>query len=109
MESARTLSFKTIKDYATKPDQGGALFKKFRDQIMGVVPIHDPGPGKATQTSVKLDTTKNKPRKGKTLSLVPPSKGRNHRSVLGVVSPGVRDTRTDENVIKRVDSSHPLE
>ena len=32
-------------DYMTKPTQG-ALFKKFRDQIMGVVAAQDPGPGK---------------------------------------------------------------
>jgi len=34
-----------IGDYATKPLQG-ALFKKFRDQIMGVVPAQEPGTGK---------------------------------------------------------------
>ena len=34
-----------IGDYATKPLQG-ALFRKFRDQIMGVVPVNKPGPGK---------------------------------------------------------------
>ena len=34
-----------IADFATKPLQG-ALFRKFRDQIMGVIPIADPGPGK---------------------------------------------------------------
>jgi hypothetical protein len=34
-----------IGDYATKPLQG-ALFRKFRDQIMGVVPVRDPVPGK---------------------------------------------------------------
>ena len=34
-----------IGDYMTKPNQG-ALFTKFRDQIMGVVPAKDPGPGK---------------------------------------------------------------
>jgi hypothetical protein len=32
-------------DYMTKPTQG-ALFKKFRDQIMGVINAQDPGPGK---------------------------------------------------------------
>ena len=35
-----------IGDYMTKPNQG-ATFLKFRDQIMGVVPARDPGPGKA--------------------------------------------------------------
>jgi hypothetical protein len=34
-------------DFMTKPNQG-ALFRKFRDQIMGVVPAQDPGPGKHT-------------------------------------------------------------
>jgi hypothetical protein len=34
-----------IGDCATKPLQG-ALFRKFRDQIMGVTPTRDPGPGK---------------------------------------------------------------
>jgi hypothetical protein len=34
-----------IGEYATKPLQG-ALFRKFRDQIMGVTPARDPGPGK---------------------------------------------------------------
>jgi len=32
-------------DFMTKPNQG-ALFKKFRDQLMGVVKAEDPGPGK---------------------------------------------------------------
>jgi hypothetical protein len=74
-----------IGDYATKPLQG-ALFRKFRDQIMGVVPASDPGPGKAKPGNGKLDTQKTKPRKGK--SLVPPGSttvGRHHRSVLGGV------------------------
>ena len=34
-----------IADFMTKPTQG-ALFKKFRDQIMGVIPAQTPGPGK---------------------------------------------------------------
>jgi hypothetical protein len=34
-----------IGNYATKPLQG-ARFRKFRDQIMGVTPARDPGPGK---------------------------------------------------------------
>jgi hypothetical protein len=37
-----------------KPMQG-ALFKKFRDQIMGVIPAKDPGQGK-----VKVDKKKSK-------------------------------------------------
>ena len=35
-----------IGDFATKPLQG-ALFRKFRDQIMGVMPAMDPGLGKS--------------------------------------------------------------
>jgi hypothetical protein len=35
-----------IRDFMTKLLQG-ALFWKFRDQIMGVVPAQDPGPEKA--------------------------------------------------------------
>ena len=34
-----------IADFATKPLQG-SLFKKFRDQIMGVISTIGPGPGK---------------------------------------------------------------
>jgi hypothetical protein len=34
-----------IGDHATKPLQG-ALFQKFRDQLMGVTPARDPGPGR---------------------------------------------------------------
>jgi hypothetical protein len=34
-----------IADFMTKPTQG-ALFKKFRDQIMGGIPAQSPGPGK---------------------------------------------------------------
>jgi hypothetical protein len=34
-----------IGDYMTKPLQG-ALFRKFRNMLMGVVPIKDPGTGK---------------------------------------------------------------
>jgi hypothetical protein len=34
-----------VADFMTKPLQGG-LFRKFRDQIMGVVPVQHPGPGK---------------------------------------------------------------
>ena len=36
-----------IGDFMTKPLQG-ALFRKFRDQIMGVVPARSPGSGKPT-------------------------------------------------------------
>ena len=63
-----------IGDFSTKPLQG-ALFRKFRDHIMGVIPAQDPGPGKGEL------------RKGKEslfLSLAL-SVGQHHRSVLGKV------------------------
>jgi hypothetical protein len=93
--------------------RGGALFRKFRDQIMGVIPARDPGPGKtkprsgeldthkvkAKPRSGELDTQKVKPSRGKTgkrsslvearqeTGLVPLGKERYHRSsVLGVES-----------------------
>jgi hypothetical protein len=59
-----------IGDFATKPLQG-ALFCKFRDQIMGVTPACDPGPGK---TDSNVEKIKNKPKKGKAKRLVPPGK-----------------------------------
>jgi hypothetical protein len=62
-----------IGDYATKPLQG-ALFRKFRDQIMGVTPARDPGPGKTNSGVGKIETSKTKPSKGKVKSLVPPGK-----------------------------------
>jgi hypothetical protein len=62
-----------IGDYATKPIQG-ALFRKFRDQIMGVTPAQDPGPGKTDGCVGKTETNKNKPKKGKVIRLVPPGK-----------------------------------
>jgi hypothetical protein len=57
-----------IGDFATKPLQG-ALFRKLRDQSMGVTPARDPGPGK---TDSNVEKIKNKPKKGKEKSLVPP-------------------------------------
>jgi hypothetical protein len=53
-----------IGDFMTKPLQG-ALFWKFRDQILGVVPAHDPGPGKAKTKLDEFNTHTNKPMKGK--------------------------------------------
>jgi hypothetical protein len=81
-----------VGDYMTKPLQG-ALFRKFRDQIMGVIPARDPGQGKPKPGNSKLDTHKDKPRKGNTVkeSLVPLGKGRHHRSVLGAVSSRTKD------------------
>jgi hypothetical protein len=59
-----------IGDFATKPLQG-ALFRKFRDHIMGVTPARDPGPGKTDSNVGKI---KNKPKKGKAKRLVLPGK-----------------------------------
>jgi hypothetical protein len=59
-----------IGDFATKALQG-ALFRKFRDQIMGVTPTRDPWPGKTDSNVGKI---KNKPKKGKAKRLVPPGK-----------------------------------
>jgi hypothetical protein len=59
-----------IGGFATKPLQG-ALFRKFRDQIMGVTPARDPVQGNTDSNVVKI---KNKPKKGKAKHLVPPGK-----------------------------------
>jgi hypothetical protein len=50
-----------IGDFVTKPLQG-AIFRKLRDQIMGVTLARDPGPGKTDSNVGKI---KNKPKKGK--------------------------------------------
>jgi hypothetical protein len=62
-----------IGDFTTKPLQG-YLFRKFRDQIMGVTPARDPGPGKTDSNVGKIKTSKNKPKKSKSIRLVPPGK-----------------------------------
>jgi hypothetical protein len=62
-----------IGDYATKPLQG-ALFWKFKDQIMGVTPAQDPIPGKTDNGVGKTETSKIKPKKFKVIHLVPPGK-----------------------------------
>jgi hypothetical protein len=85
-----------IGDFMTKPLQG-ALFWKFRDQIMGVVPAQDPGRGKAKTKIDESNIHTDKPMKGKelkpsrgkskTYSLVPSKEeGWHHRSVLGKVT-----------------------
>jgi hypothetical protein len=78
-------------DYATKPLQG-ALFRKCRDQILGVVLAQaDPGPGKTDHNVGKSETAKNEPTKGQA------GKERHHRSVLGVVKRAKdAQTRTKE-------------
>jgi hypothetical protein len=42
-----------VADFMTKPTQG-ALFKKFRDQIMGVIPAQSPGPGKNLKKKARM-------------------------------------------------------
>jgi hypothetical protein len=85
-----------IGGFMTKPLQG-ALFWKFRDQIMGVVPAQDPGPRKAKTMINELNTHTDKPTKGKEPK---PSRGKSkiynlvlfkekgwhHRRVLGEVT-----------------------
>jgi hypothetical protein len=85
-----------IGDYMKKPLQG-ALFRKFRNQIMGVVPAQDPGPGKTKKVRFELDTHKvkakvelTKGKKSTRKSLVPPG-AQNHRSVLEVVAKRTKD------------------
>jgi len=69
-----------IGDYMTKPLQG-SLFCKFRDLIMGVVPI---GQQKSAKEYNKKEATEPAlPRKKKKKSLASPTKTkRHHRSVL---------------------------
>jgi hypothetical protein len=62
-----------IGDYATKPLQA-ALFRKFRDQIMGVAPTRDLGPGKTDSRVGKTETCNTKPSKGKVKMLDPSGK-----------------------------------
>jgi hypothetical protein len=72
-----------IGDYATKPLQG-ALFRKFRDQIMGVTPERDPGPGKTDGCVGKTETNTSNPKKGKVIRLVPPGKEAAPQECIGV-------------------------
>jgi len=46
-------------DFVTKPLQG-ALFCEFRDHIVGVVPMQDPGPGKVKEPKVTKKMKSNK-------------------------------------------------
>jgi hypothetical protein len=64
-------------DYATKPLQG-ALFRKFRDQIIGVTPARDPGPGKNDSSVGKTET-----HRGTVISLVLPRKEAAPQECLG--------------------------
>jgi hypothetical protein len=59
----------------TRPNHSrGDLFRKFRDQIMGVTPARDPGQGNTDGGVGKTETNKSKPKKGKVICLVPPGK-----------------------------------
>jgi hypothetical protein len=92
-----------IRDFMTKLLQG-ALFRKFRDQIMGVVPAQDPGPGKAIMKIDELNThtvkptagNELKPSRGTIYNLVLSKEGWHHRSVLGEV------TRTKDGCSKNL-------
>ena len=75
-----------IGDFMTKPTQG-ALFKKFRDQIMGVVPAKDPGPGKAKAKST-LDKVATDP-------ITPKKKGRVGESFMQLNESLVHRSRGD--------------
>jgi hypothetical protein len=84
-----------IGDFMTKPLQG-ALFRKFRDQIMGVIQAQDPGQGKDKKVNIKSSTHKGMPEGRKKVTnkkkdLVPSRTGRHHRSVLG------EDTKRSSN------------
>jgi hypothetical protein len=68
--------------YATKPLQG-ALFRKFRDHIMGVTPARDPGPGKIDDGVSKTETNKSKPKKGNLIRLLPPGKEATPQECVG--------------------------
>ena len=58
-----------VGDYATKPLQG-ALFKRFRDLIMGVVPVHDSGANKSEPKELgSKDNKKKKASKAKDSSV----------------------------------------
>jgi hypothetical protein len=83
-----------IGDYATKPLQG-ALFRKFRDKIMGVTPARDSGPGKTYIGVGKTETSNTKPSKGKVKSLVRQVRKRHQRIVLGV-EPGTARRRNPD-------------
>jgi hypothetical protein len=75
-----------IGDFMTKPLQG-ALFKTFRDQIMGVIPAKDPGPGKFVKSLASTNGRKAK---------------RDHRSVLEQEAPKERRVRTRNKKTKEI-------
>jgi hypothetical protein len=62
-----------IGDFATNPLEGD-LFRKLRNHIMGVNPAREPLPVKTDISVGKKESCKNKPKKGKSIHLVPPGK-----------------------------------
>jgi hypothetical protein len=63
--------------------RGFPIVSKFRNMLMGVVPVKDPGTGKVKPQKSKLKVHKDKTREQKVSGLAPlPSKERRHRSVL---------------------------
>jgi hypothetical protein len=88
-----------IGDYTTKPLKG-ALFRKFRDQIMGVTPARVMGPGKTDSGVGKTETSKIKPSKGKVKSLVPPGKKAAPPECVGS---RIRDrAKADPGLVKKI-------
>jgi hypothetical protein len=81
-----------IGDYMTKPLQG-ASFRKFRDLIMGVLPI--------------TDTTHNIRRTNRNMSIgLVPRDGRHHRSVLGSTRGRrtvVQEKDNHKNIIRQIE------
>lgn len=73
-----------IADFATKPLQG-ALFRKFRDQIMGVVDVQDPGPGKVKSTKDNSNDHRQDGTGKRMIPLGTKIPRRAHRSVLDQV------------------------
>ena len=63
---------KMVADHATKPVQG-TLFKRFRDLIMGVIPLNDSSTSKEKKLKDldNKDDTKEKPGKGNKKCLAP--------------------------------------
>jgi hypothetical protein len=94
-----------IGDYATKPLQG-ALFRKFRDHIMGVTPARDPGPGKTNGGFGKTKTNKIKAKKGKVIRLAPPGK---EAAQQGCVGSRTRDrAKAGPGLVKKIADLTPV-
>ena len=66
-------------DFFTKPNQG-ALYRKFRDMIMGVVEQLYPGPGKSKNSKKKVGYARN------SKSMSKPRMKHGHASVLEQVN-----------------------